>query len=1034
MSNRRAIEDLLPDYELGGRVGEGSSGVVWAARHRHLGRRVALKQLRSTPSDDGDQLRREARILSTLDHEHIVVIYDYREHEALRVIIMEYLGGGTFEQRRPSLRLDEVLDAIRAAAAGIGHAHRHGVLHRDIKPSNMMLDGGGRVKVADFGIASAPGLGGLEVTMDGAFIGTPAYIAPEQARASLGDEHATVTPASDQYSLAAVLYETLTGTPTHDPSGGALALCERRINLAARAIGSVRADLPATVCAAIMRALERDPGERHESVEAFAAALSPAPLRQRAAASTTAALGATTEGRATALIGRETEIDDLRRLVAEQRLVTVTAIGGVGKTALVRELARAPLEAFVDGLCFVDLSAITDHAAVALEVARALGLRDPLPGSAMRDVIDHLADRSLLLAFDNCEQVTESIRALVHAVTRQCRTVTIVATSRIPLDADGEYVYRLAPLPPPPEAGRIAGVVASPAVRLFVERARRQRRDFTIDAANAEAVREIVRRLDGIPLAIELAAARMRSLSVLEIAAHLHSRFDLLASASGDPRQRTLRDTIAWSFSTLSASEQLALQVCGVFAGGFDLEGAQSVLAAVTGADVFETIDVIDRLVDRSLVQRHEDPTGRSRYMMLESIKEFSLEQCVTDAAPILAGARAAQLEHFAVVAERDGPAMSGAAQVMVNARLRADQDNFLSALDTAAELPGGADTGLRIAVSLRYFLSRNGIAGFVHERIERLCATSTDDVLCALGFTLLVRSYCTQGRTDAAVDAAGRALAHAARVSDQAEVTARAVQSRALARLYAGDYAGGLEDARALVARTQVAADRALRGDARNLLAIALRCTDDISGARAEYQYVLEECQNASDTFGVAGALVNLSDCAIALGDLKAASRYLEDSAPLVHEHDSPELEAYFHGNLGLVAQQDGDFAGALREFALAIETSERIGDRQSLLNNLIAFAAIVMDSDVQCSAFLVAAADALAGRYGLTPDPNELQLHQSSADRLASRTGPDIEQSQRAGQAATPHAIVEAVHTACLSLTQVVRKADPPMTKHRP
>jgi tetratricopeptide (TPR) repeat protein len=238
-------------------------------------------------------------------------------------------------------------------------------------------------------------------------------------------------------------------------------------------------------------------------------------------------------------------------------------------------------------------------------------------------------------------------------------------------------------------------------------------------------------------------------------------------------------------------------------------------------------------------------------------------------------------------------------------------------------------------------------------------------------------------------------------------------LQSRALARLYAGDNDGGLDDARRLLSSPAISHDRLALAEARNLVAIARRMMDDVEDARVEYAVVAAIYRDVGDVFGAAIGLVNLADCAIALDDLDSAERDLEAARPLVDECDSPQLIAYFHGNLGLVAQRRNDLEQARREFASAIATSEQIGDRQTVLNNLISFAAVLVDSDEPRAAYLAAAADALATRSALTPDPNEQKLWESTRDRLADRVDADLERARAEGRDASLRAVVDLVQS---------------------
>jgi outer membrane protein assembly factor BamB len=278
------VARALPDYEIGRELGRGEFGVVWLGRHRHLHREVAIKQLAELASPEHSaRFRQEARILAQVDHPHVVAVHDYREEGDVRVFVMEYLPGGTFADRRASgISAETAIAATLATATGLHHVHSLGILHRDVKPENLMFDQRGTLKVTDFGIAQGEPTDAtaLNLTRAGEFFGTPAYVAPEQVSHALGTSARPVDAAADQYSLAAVLYQALSGELTHDSTGGALALCNRRVNEDARPLREVAPDVGTDIELVVMKALSRDPQDRYESTEAFAVALADAATKR----------------------------------------------------------------------------------------------------------------------------------------------------------------------------------------------------------------------------------------------------------------------------------------------------------------------------------------------------------------------------------------------------------------------------------------------------------------------------------------------------------------------------------------------------------------------------------------------------------------------------------------------------------------------------------------------------------------------------------------------------------------------------------
>jgi predicted ATPase/class 3 adenylate cyclase/DNA-binding CsgD family transcriptional regulator len=315
-------------------------------------------------------------------------------------------------------------------------------------------------------------------------------------------------------------------------------------------------------------------------------------------------------------IGRKAEIRDIREALANNRLVTLTGAGGAGKTRLAVQIAAETASEFADGVWYVDLAPITDPDVVPVTAARALGLPDQ-PGQQTMDVLlRFIRDRRMLILLDNCEHLLDSSAALVIALLGACPALTLLATSREPIGVTGEVSWRVPSLS-----------LADEAIELFSDRARRTKPDFRVTPANGETVTEICRRLDGLPLAIELAAARVRALSPTEILDSLHDRFRLLTGGARTAvrRQQTLRASVDWSHALLSEPEQVLFRRLAVFLGGFDLDAAQAVAG---GGEVerYQVLDQLTLLVDKSLVVADDTPHG-TRYRLLETVRQYAQEK-----------------------------------------------------------------------------------------------------------------------------------------------------------------------------------------------------------------------------------------------------------------------------------------------------------------------------------------------------------------------------------------------------------------------
>ena len=318
----------------------------------------------------------------------------------------------------------------------------------------------------------------------------------------------------------------------------------------------------------------------------------------------------------TSFVGRAVELTDARRILADNRLVTLTGAGGVGKTRLALEVAGRIMSEYRDGVWYVDLAPIIDPDLVPVAVARALGLPDQPGRSMMETLLGFIGDRQMLVVLDNCEHLLDACAALIVALLGACPGLTLLTASREPIGVAGEVTWRVRSLS-----------LADEAIELFTDRARHVRPDFHLTADNTTAVTEICRRLDGMPLAIELAAARIRALSLTEILDSLHDRFRLLTGGARTAvrRQQTLRASVDWSHMLLTEPERVVFRRLAVFLGGFDLDATRAVAG---GGEVqpYQVLDLLTLLIDKSLIVA-ENTTGRTRYRLLETVRQYALEK-----------------------------------------------------------------------------------------------------------------------------------------------------------------------------------------------------------------------------------------------------------------------------------------------------------------------------------------------------------------------------------------------------------------------
>jgi non-specific serine/threonine protein kinase len=416
----------------------------------------------------------------------------------------------------------------------------------------------------------------------------------------------------------------------------------------------------------------------------------------------------------TSFIGREQEMAEVAGLLASTRLLTLTGTGGVGKTRLALQVAAAQLDSYAQGVWLVGLAPLADSTLVPGTVLAALGVPEQPGRLPLAALLDALRTRQLLLLLDNCEHLLDACAGLAEALLRACPHLRIMATSREPLGLAGESRWRVPSLAVPgaDQAASPTAVARCAAVRLFVERVRAVQPAFALTAANAAAVAEVCARLDGIPLALELAAARLSALGMAELAARLDQQLRLLTGGSRTalPRQRTLQATVAWSYDLLTSQEQTLFARLSVFAGGWSLEAAETVGAdEIIAAEA--VLDLLARLVDKSLVLAEETADGSTWYRLQETLRQYGQERLA--AAEETAQAQRRHAAYYLALVERFDRVITGTEQLAWLARLERELDNLRAALalclDTSEQAHGqdeapAAEIALRLARGLHNF------------------------------------------------------------------------------------------------------------------------------------------------------------------------------------------------------------------------------------------------------------------------------------------------------------------------------------------
>ena len=483
----------------------------------------------------------------------------------------------------------------------------------------------------------------------------------------------------------------------------------------------------------------------------------------------------------TRFIGRRQELSQVREALERYRLVTLRGVGGVGKTRLALHVAADVRRSFADGVWLVELSALRNAELLARTVAASLGLPDQAVGDPVDLLAEHLADRHLLLVLDTCEHLIDACAMLAEVLLRAAPRLRILATSREPLDILGEHALLISPLALPDPDAPAAG---SDSVTLFVDRAEAIAPGFTLTAANQQAVVRVCRGLDGIPLALELAAVRLRTMSVEQIAARLDDRFRLLGTArTSQNRHQTLRAAIAWSHELCTAAEQRLWARLSVFPGSFDLEAAEYVCAGdpLTADTVFEALG---RLVEKSIAGWEQD--GR-RYRLLDTIREYGAEQLAQLGEQD--ELRHRHRDHYLGLAEQAAAGSLTAEQVGWLVRLRQETPNLRVALDHSYACPGQEGMGLRMTVLLRSYWLLVGLFSVGrrwHDRALAAGCDSADGAWAGYGAGVLALQ---QGDLEIGGQLLARAQALAKELGDR-DLAAHVTDAQGIALFFAGDLA----------------------------------------------------------------------------------------------------------------------------------------------------------------------------------------------------------------------------------------------------
>jgi predicted ATPase/class 3 adenylate cyclase/tetratricopeptide (TPR) repeat protein len=704
-----------------------------------------------------------------------------------------------------------------------------------------------------------------------------------------------------------------------------------------------------------------------------------------------------------AFIGRDREVAEVRALVESARLVTLAGAGGCGKTRLGLQVAAELLDGSGDGVWLAELAAVTEQDAVPAAISRALRLSVNPGRPALEALLDALAPQDVLIVLDNCEHLIGGCAKTAEAIVRRCPKVHLLATSREPLGIGGETIYRVPSLSlPGPSDPDSSPSGSCDAVALFADRARANGVALAADQQEGPVVVSVCRRLDGMPLAIELAAARLRSMSLGELHDRLDQRFRLLTGGSRTAleRQQTLRATVTWSYSLLTGAEQLLLGRLSVFAGGFGLGAAEAVCGS-GDLDVLDVADLLGSLVDKSLVVAEPAGTGL-RYRLLETIRLFAAERLVEaggdgEAAAVATAHRA----HFLSVAETAAAYLTGPEQGRWLARLDADQANLRRAAGYAAGSRDGTGVVLRLGVALdRYWWARSRqqeAFGLLVPALRRPDASADPPLFGAALDTAAVVVFFIDLAT--ARQLAEQAVQAARRLGDD-RLLSRALGSLCATHFFAGEPETGRPFGQESVERA-----RRLGDDVELALSLlGYLMTTDLARSGPLFAEAFACTERSGDHFINSVLHSNAGAGALETGDIPAARAHLE--AAVRAEQQIGWENATLRANLGDVLRAERDLDGARSAVEAALRIGRRNGDTWNMAGAILGLACLAGDAgDWDRAAALHGVAQAFLERTGNAWQEFTARNRRDSLDQARAHLGEEqLERAYATGMALSP------------------------------